>query len=99
MGEPALLSSHPDIILVSARNGVDDIIGDPIYGDNSSFSFLQPLQTALNGRNPGAATGVNVQWPHTLRFQIGERACNEGVVSQSIETALATNPDVSLAIF
>src|ERR1700747_189801 len=51
MGESTLLSSHPDIILASAGNGVDDIVGDPIGGDNPSFSSLQPSQTTLNGRN------------------------------------------------
>src|SRR5258708_16689488 len=98
MGESTLLSSHPDIILASAGNGVDDIVGDPIGSDNPSFSSLQPSQTALNGRNPSAAAGVNVQWPHTLRFQIGKRVPNEGAVSQSFEAARATDPDVSLPI-
>jgi hypothetical protein len=61
MGESTLLSSHPDIILASAGNGVDDIVGDPIGSDNPSFSSLQPSQTALNGRNPSAAAGINMQ--------------------------------------
>jgi len=39
MGESTLLSSHPDIIRASAGNGVDDIVGDPIGGDNHQ-SFL-----------------------------------------------------------
>jgi hypothetical protein len=99
MGESTLLSSHPDIILASAGNGVDDIVGNPIGGDNPSFSSLKPSQTALNGRNPSAAAGVNVQWSHTLRFQIGKRVRNEGAVSQSLEAARATDPDVSLPIF
>jgi hypothetical protein len=99
MGESTLLSSHPDIILASAGNGVDDIVGDPIGGDNPTFSFLQPSQTTLNGRNPSAAAGVNVQWSHTLRFQIGKGVRNEGAVPQSLEAARATDPDVSLAIF
>jgi hypothetical protein len=67
MGESTLLSSHPDIILIfiilivaSAGNGVDDIVGDPIGGDNPTLSFRQPSQTALNGGNPSAAGGVNV---------------------------------------
>src|SRR5690348_7636417 len=84
MGEPTLLSPHPDIILASAGNGVDDIVGDPTSGDNPAFSFLQPSQTTLNRRNPDAAAGVNVQWSHALRFQIGKRGCNEGAVSQSL---------------
>src|SRR6266478_6875734 len=99
MGESTLLSSHPDIILASAGNGVDDIVGDSIGSDNPSFSSLQPSQTALNGRNPSAAAGVNVQWSHTLRFQIGKRVGNEGAVSQSLEAARATDPYVSLPIF
>jgi hypothetical protein len=61
MGEATLLSSYPDIILASAGDRVDDIAGDPSGSDNSTFSFLQPSQTALNGRNPSAAAGVNVQ--------------------------------------
>src|SRR5258707_14510310 len=99
MGESTLLSSHPDIILASAGNGVDDIVGDPIGSDNATFSFLQPSQTTLDGRNPGAATGVNVQRSHTLRFKIGKRVRNEGTVSQSLEAARATDPYVSLPIF
>src|ERR1700719_1764228 len=99
MGESTLLSSHPDIILASAGNGVDDIVGDPIGADNPTFSFLEPSQTTLNGRNPSAAAGVNVQWPHTLRFQIGERGGNESAVPQSREAARAADPDVSLPIF
>src|ERR1700728_151989 len=99
MGESTLLSSHPDIILGSAGNGVDDIVGDPIDSDDPSFFSLQPSQTALNGRNPSAAAGVNVQWPHTLRFQTGKRVRNQGAVSQSLEAARATDPDVSLPIF
>src|SRR5580658_69607 len=82
MGKSTLLSSHPDIILASSGNGVDDIVGDPIGSDNTAFSFLQPSQTALNWRNPGAAAGVNVQRSHTLRFQIRKRIRNEGAVSQ-----------------
>src|SRR3954471_7696579 len=99
MSESTLLSSHPDLILASSGNGVDDIVGDPIGSDNPIFSFLQPSQTTLNGRNPSAAAGVNVQWPHTLRFQIGKRVRNEGAVSQSLEAARAPDPDVSLPIF
>src|SRR5260370_6821326 len=99
MGESTLLLSHPDIILASAGNGVDDIVGDPIGSDNPSFSSLQPSQTALNGRNPSAAAGGNVQWPHTLRFQIGKRVPNEAAVSQSLDAARATDPDVSLPLF
>src|ERR1700761_1319531 len=98
MGEPAQLSSHPDIILACAVDGVDDIVGDPIGGDNSAFAFLQPLQAALNRRNPRAAAGVNVQRSHTLRFQIRKRVRNEGAVSQSLETARATDPYVSLPV-
>ena len=63
------------------------------------FPLLQPSQTTLNGRNPSAAAGVNVQWPHTLRFQIGKRVGNEGAVSQSLEAARAADPYVSLPIF
>src|ERR1700733_15104065 len=99
MGEPTLLSSHPNITLASVGNGVDDIVGDPIDGDDPPFSFLQPSQTTLKGRNPSAAAGVNVQWPHTLRFQIGKRVRNQGAVAQSLEAARATDPDVSLPIF
>src|SRR5258705_9409764 len=99
MGEATLLSSHPDIIFASAGNGVDDIVGNPIGSDNPSVSSLQPAQTALNRRNPSTAAGVNVQWPHILRFQIGKRGRNEGAVSQSLEAARATDPDASLAIF
>src|ERR1700683_3593173 len=99
MGESTLLPSHPDIILASAGNGVDEIIGVPIGRDNPSFSSLHPSQTALDGRNPGAAAGVHVQWPHTLRFQIGKRVRNEGAVSQSLEAARATDPDIPLPIF
>src|SRR6266481_8217805 len=98
MGESTPLSPQPDIILASAGNGVDDIVGDPIGSDNPSFSSLQPSQTALSGRNPSAAAGVNVQWPHTLRFQIGKRVRNEGAVSQLLEAARATDPYVSLSI-
>jgi hypothetical protein len=99
MGESTLLSSHPEIILASPGNRVNDIIGDPVGGDNPTFFSLQPSQTTLNGRNPSAAAGVNVQWSHTLRFQIGKRVVNEGAVSQSLEAARATDPDVSLPIF
>src|SRR5580658_1020123 len=99
MGKSTLLSSHPDIILASPGNGVDDIVGDPIGSDNPSFALLQPSQTTLNGRNPSAAAGVNVQWPHALRFQIGKSVGNEGAVSQSLEAARATDPDASLPIF
>src|ERR1700733_3425854 len=99
MGESTLLSSHPDIILASAGDGVDDIVGDPIGGDNPTFSFLQPSQTTLNGRNPSAAAGVNVQWSHTLRFQFGKRVRNEGAISHSLEAARATDPYASLPIF
>src|SRR5882757_6640532 len=99
MGESTLLSSHPEIILASAGNGVNDIVGDPVGGDNPTLFSLQPSQTTLNGRNPSSAAGVNVQWPHTLRFQIGKRVGNEGAVSQSLEAARATDPDVSLPIF
>src|SRR5271168_4737838 len=99
MGKPTLLSSHPDIIIATAADRVDDIVGDPIGRDDPTFSFLQPPQTSLNGRNPGAAAGVNVQWSHTLRFQIGKRVRNEGAVSQSVEAARATDPYVSLPIF
>src|ERR1700760_1530470 len=98
MGNSTLLSSYPDIIIASGGDGIHDIVGDPIGSDNPTFSFLQPSQTTLNGRNPGAAAGVNVQWSHTLRFQIGKRVCNEGAVSQSLEAARATDPDVSLPI-
>src|SRR5882724_4721832 len=99
MGESTLLPSHPDIILASAGDAVDDILGDPIGSDNPSFSSLQPSQTALNGRNPSAAAGVNVQWPQSLRIQIGKGVRNEGAVSQSLEAAHATDPNVSLPIF
>src|SRR6202166_4742435 len=98
MGESTLLSSHPDIILACAGDRVDDIVGDPIDSDDPTFIFLQPSQTTLNGRNPSAAAGVNVQWPHTLRFQIGDRVRNESAVSQSLEAARATDPDISLPI-
>src|SRR5258705_2286974 len=98
MGKSTLLSSHPDIILASAGDGVDDIVGDPISSDNPTCSFLQPSQTTLNGRNPSAAAGVNVQWSHTLRFQIGKRVRNEGAVSQSLKAARATGPYISLSI-
>jgi hypothetical protein len=99
MGKSTLLSSHPDIILASSGNGVDDIVGYPIGSDNPTLSFLQPSQTTLNGRNPSAAAGVNVQWSHTLRFQIGKRVRNEGAVSQSLKAARATAPYASLPIF
>ena len=99
MGESTPLSSHPDIIVASSGDGVDDIVGDPIGSNNLTFVFLQPSQTALNRRNPSAVAGVNVHWSHTLRFQIGERVRNEGAVSQSLEAARATDLDVSLAIF
>jgi hypothetical protein len=99
MGKSTLSSSHPDIILASSGNGVDHIVGDPIGSDNPTFSFLQPSQTTLKGRNPSAAAGVNVQWSHTLRFQIGKRIRNEGAVSQSLEAARATDPYVFLPIF
>ena len=66
MGESTVLSSHPDIILASAGDGVDDIIGDPIGRNNFTFVFLQPSQTALKGRNPSAVDRVNVHWSHTL---------------------------------
>src|SRR3984885_8242813 len=81
MGKSTLLSSHPDIILANSGNGVDDIVGDPIGSDNPTFSFLQPAQTTLNGRNPGASAGINVQWSHALQFQIGKKIRNEGAVS------------------
>src|ERR1700733_8886024 len=81
MGKSTLLSSHPDIILANAGDGVDDIVGDPIGGDNPTFSSLQPSQTTLNGRNPGASAGINVQWSHALQFQIGKKIRNEGAVS------------------
>ena len=61
MGESTLPSPHPDIILASAGDGVDDIVGDPIGSHKPVFSSLQPSQTALNGRNPSAAAGINVQ--------------------------------------
>ena len=99
MGESTLLSSHPDIILAGAGDGVDDIVGDAIGSDNPTFSFLQPSQTTLNGRNPSAAGGVNVQWSHILRFQIRKRVRNESAVPQSLEAARATDPYVSLPIF
>src|ERR1700688_232814 len=99
MGESTLVSSHPDIILASAGDRVDDIVGDPIDGADHTFSFLQRSQTTLNGCNPSAAAGVNVQWSHTLRFQIGKRVRNESAVSQSLEAARSTDPDVSLPIF
>src|SRR5258708_39975772 len=99
MGKSTLLSSHPDIMLASGGDGVDDIVGDPISSDNPTCSFLQPSQTPLNGRNPSAAAGVNVQWSHALRFQIGKRVRNEGAVSQSLEAARATDPYISLPIF
>src|ERR1700739_4726020 len=99
MGKATLLSSHPDIILASAGNGVDDIVGDPIGSDNPTFRSLQPSQTTLNGRNPSAAVKGNVQWSHTLRFQIGKRVRKEGAVSQSLKAARATDPYASLPIF
>src|SRR5258705_5058513 len=99
MGESISLSSHPDIILASAGHGVDDVVGDPIGSNSLTFVFLQPSQTALNGRNPSAVAGVNVHWSHILRFQIGKRVRNEGAVSQLLEAARATDPNVSLAIF
>jgi len=42
-----------------------------------------------------------VQWPHTPDSAIsnGKRVGNEGAVSQSLEAARATDPDVSLPIF
>jgi hypothetical protein len=40
MGESTLLSSHPDIVLASAGDGVDDIVADPIGGDNPGFFSL-----------------------------------------------------------
>src|ERR1700733_12518979 len=89
MGKSTLLSSHPDIILANSGNGVDDIVGDPIGSDNPTFSFLQPAQTTLNGCDPSAATGVNMQRSHTLRLQIGKRVGNKGAVSQSLEAARA----------
>src|SRR5271154_4522248 len=84
VGESTLLSPHPDIILASAGNGVDDIAGDPIDVDSPSFSSLQPSQTAMNRRNPSAAARVNVHWPHTLRFQVRKRVRNEGAISQPL---------------
>src|ERR1700691_1642 len=99
MGESTLPSPHPDIILASAGDGVDDIVGDPIGGDNPTLFSLQPLQTALNGCNPSAAVGINVQWPHTLRVQIGKRERNKGAFSKSLEAVRATDPDASLPIF
>src|ERR1700722_1206882 len=99
MGKSTLLSSHPDIILASSGNGVDDIAGDPIGSDNPTFSFFQPTQTTGNGRDPSAAAGVNMYWSHTLRFQIGNMVRNEGTVSQSFEAARATDPYASLPIF
>src|ERR1700688_1254863 len=99
MGESTLLSSHPDIVLASTGDRIDYIVGDPIDGDGPTFSFLQPSQTTLNGSNPSAAAGVNVQWPHTLRFQIGKRVRNKSAVSESLQAAQATDPYVSLPIF
>jgi hypothetical protein len=99
MGESTVLSSHPDIILASTGDRVDDIVGKSIDGDDSAFSFLQPSQPPLNGGNPSAAAVVNVQWSHTLRFQIGKRVGNKSAVSESLQAAQATNPDISLPIF
>src|ERR1700722_8940213 len=99
MGKSTLLSSYPDIILASTGNGVDHIIGDPIGGDGPSLSSLQPSQTALNGCNQSSAAGVHVHRPHTLRFQVWQKVGNEGGVSQSLESACAAEPDVSLPIF
>src|ERR1700734_2274277 len=98
MGESTLLSSHPNIVLVCAGNRVDDIARDPIGGDNSSFSFLQPSQTTMAGRNPDAPAGVNMQWPRALRIQLGKSVRNETPVSQSLKAARTTDPYISLSV-
>src|SRR5882672_11768546 len=40
-----------------------------------------------------------MQWPQSLRIQIGKEVRNEGAVSQSLEAAHATDLIVSLLIF
>src|SRR5215469_8356519 len=81
MSEPTPLSSHPDIILVGAGDGINDIVSDLIRRYSPTFSSLQPSQTALNRRDPSATIGINVWRPRALRFRIGKRVSNKGAVS------------------
>src|ERR1700742_2585533 len=59
VGEPTLLAPHPNIILASTSNRVNDVFGDSIGNDAPRFTFFQPSQAALSGCNPSAAAGVN----------------------------------------
>src|SRR5215469_12842073 len=98
MSQSTSLSSEPQIVS-AACDRINHVLSESGNLDSSGTSFLESSQTTFDGRKPNVFIRRSMQWPHTLRFQTGNRVGDKGAVAEAFKTSRTTNPYISLAIF